>query len=505
MNQMNDILGFARKITIFATAKMIIMQKFVALVFMSLGLLMTEKNVDAQEVRDVEIQLKVKDYPNAPVVLGYYYNKQMLVRDTIWTDAQCRATYKRDTLLDEGIYMLYVPERNMMDIMITGNQHFSIECDTSKNMLQRAKCEGNEALKTFLSYQKYLQDMQAKYQSLSNDFKLAKQQGDTAKQTAVRNLYTSMDKEVKEKNRKIIEDNKDNFLSVFLTSLKEVEFPKINLPQDVANRDSLTQVYSYYWYRKHWDMHYNFADKRLLFTPFVIQKVDDYLDKSVPQIADSVAEECIRIIEKARPDSVAFRYWVSHLYNKVNDSKIMGMDGALVRIADRYYLSGEAKWTTKKFIDDLREQVDGIRYTLVGLKAKDLKMPSVTGEWFKLSEVSAPYTLLVFWEPSCGHCKKEIPELKEKVWEPYKKYGIKIFAVYCQVEREEWEKFIEEHQLEEWMNVYDPYGRSGFRKYYNIKSTPQIFVLDKDKTIIAKRIGVDQLPDFFDHYLGINK
>lgn len=461
--------------------------------------------IKAQDVKDVQIEIEVRDYPNAPVVLGYYYNKQMLVRDTVWTDERCKATYSRDTLLDEGIYMLYIPDHNMMDILVTGNQHFKIECDTLKNMSQRAKCEGNEPLKTFLTYQRFLAEMQGKYRDLSAEYSQAKQRGDSAAQSAVRRTYNAMDKQVKQKNNEIIEANRDNFLSVFLTALKEVEFPKINLPANTANRDSLMQVYGYYWYRKHWDMHYNFADRRLLFTPILVQKVDEYLDKSVPQVADSVAEECIRIIEKARPDSIAFRYWVSHLYNKVNDSKIMGMDGALVRLADRYYLSGEAKWTTKKFIDDLREQVDGIRYTLVGLKAKDLKMPSVTGEWFKLSEVDAPYTLLVFWEPSCGHCKKEIPELKATVWDKYKQYGIKIFAVYCQVEREEWETFIGEHQLEEWINVYDPYGRSGFRKYYNIKSTPQIFVLDKDKTIIAKRIGVDQLPDFFNHYLGLNK
>lgn len=491
--------------TIFASAKLISMRYWLICLVAILVFGTTSNAAKIQGHKDVEIKIKVKDYPNAPVVLGYYYNKQMLVRDTVWTDDRCQATYSRDTLLDEGIYMLYIPDHNMMDIIVTGNQRFSIECDTLKNMSQRAVCEGNEPLKTFLTYQKYLAEMQGKYKDLSNDFKAARQEGDTAKQSAIRRAYSEMDKEVKANNNEIIEANKDNFLSVFLTALKEVEFPKIDLPAGTANRDSLTQVYSYYWYRKHWDMHLNFADKRLLFTPIMVQKVDEYLDKSVPQVADSVAEECIRIIEKARPDSIAFRYWVSHLYNKVNDSKIMGMDGALVRIADKYYLSGQAKWTTKKFIDDLREQIDGIRYTLVGLKAKDLKMPSVTGEWFQLSEVDAPYTILVFWEPSCGHCKKEIPELKKTVWDPYKKYGIKVFAVYCQVEREEWEKFIEEHELEEWMNVYDPYGRSGFRKYYNIKSTPQIFVLDKDKTIIAKRIGVDQLPDFFNHYLNIEK
>ena len=221
------------------------------------------------------------------------------------------------------------------------------------------------------------------------------------------------------------------------------------------------------------------------------------------QITDTVAAECIRIIEMCRPNREMFRYFVSHFYNMANKSNIMGMDAALVTLADRYYLSGEADWASPKFISDLREQVDGIRWTLIGKKEQDLKMPSYTGEWFRLYETKAPYTLLVFWEPSCGHCKKEIPHLHDTLWKKFAKHGVKIFAVYCQVDEKPWKEFIEEHQLEDWINVYDPYGRTNFRTYYNIKSTPTIFVLDKDKTVVAKKLGVDQISDFLSHMLGL--
>jgi len=40
-----------------------------------------------------------------------------------------------------------------------------------------------------------------------------------------------------------------------------------------------------------------------------------------------------------------------------------------------------------------------------------------------------------------------------------------------------------------WINVWDPNNSSNFRFFYNIYSTPTIYLLDKDKTIIAKRIG----------------
>jgi hypothetical protein len=39
--------------------------------------------------------------------------------------------------------------------------------------------------------------------------------------------------------------------------------------------------------------------------------------------------------------------------------------------------------------------------------------------------------------------------------------------------------------------VYDPSNASFFRYYYDIFSTPTIYMLDKDKKIIAKRIGAE--------------
>ena len=114
-------------------------------------------------------------------------------------------------------------------------------------------------------------------------------------------------------------------------------------------------------------------------------------------------------------------------------------------------------------------------------------------------------TLLIFWDPDCGHCKKELPKIKEEVYDLYAEHGVKVVTVYTQVEEEKWKKFLEEKDLTEWINLYDPYNQSNFRNNYDIYSTPVLYVLDKDKKILAKRIGVEQLPDFLDHYFELKK
>lgn len=456
----------------------------------------------------VNFNVKVKDYANKPVVLGYYFDDRMLVKDTVWTDSRCVANFRRDTLLAEGLYLLHFPENSgVMDFLMPHEQKFTIECDTLPQGAARAKVKDSRPIANFLDYQKFIIEKQLEFKQLNDEFIKARNSGDAAKQKELRERFAKTDSIVSRKNDETIAANKDNFLSNFLRALKEVNVPKFTFPETMTQeqRDSAQQVKSYYYYRAHFYDNFDMTDDRLLRTPFFAKKISKFFDESVPQIADSVAAEAIKLIEMCRPNPDMFRFFVSTMYNRVNQSNIMGMDAALVKIADRYYLSGQAEWADDKFIEDLRENVNGIRYTLIGMKAPDMKMPSVNGEWFQLSEVRAPYTVLAFWEPSCGHCKKEIPHLKTAVYDKFAKYGVKIFAVYVQVDEAPWKEFIEEHQLEDFINVFDPYGRSHYRQYYHIKSTPTLFVLDKDKTIVAKKLGVDQIADFLSHMLELDK
>lgn len=68
--------------------------------------------------------------------------------------------------------------------------------------------------------------------------------------------------------------------------------------------------------------------------------------------------------------------------------------------------------------------------------------------------------------------------------------------MYTQVKPEEWKEFIEEKDLYDFINVWDPYNRTGFRDLYDIYSTPVIYVLDSEKKIMAKRIDVDYITEF---------
>lgn len=88
--------------------------------------------------------------------------------------------------------------------------------------------------------------------------------------------------------------------------------------------------------------------------------------------------------------------------------------------------------------------------------------------------------------------------LKE-YYEKNRENGIAVFAVCTQHDKEIWEKYIVDHGLN-WVNGWDPQRLSRFDYLYNVESTPLIYILDRDKRIIAKRLATADIPSFIEAY-----
>ena len=88
--------------------------------------------------------------------------------------------------------------------------------------------------------------------------------------------------------------------------------------------------------------------------------------------------------------------------------------------------------------------------------------------------------------------------------------NIKTFAVATEFDKSEWKKFINTKKIGDWINVADinhdeegnPVASSDWRDKYDIYSTPVLYLLDKDKKIIAKRISYKQITEIIGRIEG---
>ena len=168
-------------------------------------------------------------------------------------------------------------------------------------------------------------------------------------------------------------------------------------------------------------------------------------------------------------------------------------------------------WVEEDQLKKIIERAEKIAPNLIGKVAPEFHdlygrpfMKDLNGKTHTLQSIDAEYTLLVFYGPTCGHCKTEIPKIKNTIDSLINlKYDIKTFAVATEFDVSEWKKFIKEQKTESWINVADishddegnPLASSDWRDKYDIYSTPVVYLLDKEKKIVAKRITHQQFAE----------
>jgi thiol-disulfide isomerase/thioredoxin len=210
-----------------------------------------------------------------------------------------------------------------------------------------------------------------------------------------------------------------------------------------------------------------------------------------------------QIVEQTRGSEENFQYVLRYLINHYQQSNIMGMDEVFVHIAEKYYLSGEADWIDEASLKKLKDRVEKIKPNLIGNRAPSLKLPTINNQFASLQDIESDYIILYFWEPGCGHCKTVTP----KIWDIYQAYDrdkLEVFAVYTQTDKEEWIQYVNDKGFD-WINTWDPQHTSNFRNKYDIYSTPTIYLLDKNKDIVAKRIDYKSLEKMIEQKLGNGK
>lgn len=466
--------------------------------FLSVGLCLWTSTVFSQ---GYNIKLSVPQMSNKSIILANYFEGKVFAVDTARIDAQGNGVFKKtDRKLARGMYILLFSPSNYFDLIIGDKQNFSIATDTL-DVLNKIRFEGSPENLAFLNFQKFMTSQNQKTRQIRETF-----EKDPAKEQAeVKARYTSQfeqaDREVRAYIANLGKEYPGSALATFADFTLSPNVPDFSkeVPEGTKDRDWEIQRKAYLFEKAHYWDHTNFKDSTLIRTPIFKNKLDTYFNKMILQHPDTVYLESANIIEKSRSCKAMFRYLISYCFNFSLENKIMGMDGAFVKLAKRYYLSGDADWVDQEMLKKIEREVILTQYNLIGMKAKELKLPTMDGGWVSLYETTAPFTLLLFWESDCGHCKKQVPQVKTDLLDKFKSYGFKIFAVHTQNEKEKWEKFVTEHELFDFINCWDPHNQSNFRVYYHVESTPIMYLLDKDKKIIAKKLDIEQIADMLKH------
>jgi thiol-disulfide isomerase/thioredoxin len=440
-------------------------------------------------------QGEVKGVKDTTCILAYYYGDKQYAKDTAEINSQGQFVFEGEETLGGGIYMVIFPEEKYME-MIVSEQSFSFQTDI-QDLVGKMSFQNSKENDAFYGYMQYLSTQREKLGSLQAQ--IAQSSG--SQKANLEATLEALNKEVTSYQDNFVANNADVFFSKVLKANQEIVIPE---PPTLPNgkQDSLFQ---FKYYKKHFFDNFDFTDNRMIRTPILHGKIKTYLENLTVKQADSIIVSCDYLVNQARADKELFKYVVSYLTSHYERSKIMGLEKVFVHMVNTYYKTGEADWVNETQLFKITDRAETIAPLVVGELAPNLYLRDTAEVVRQLHQIEADFTMIIFYDPDCGHCKKEMPSIKEH-YEKWRKEGIKIevYAVSVELEKQKWLDFIKEFEIQEWINVGEfrtivdgEYVRENdlyvtpqpyIKQLYDISGTPKTYLLDKDKKILVNAI-----------------
>jgi thiol-disulfide isomerase/thioredoxin len=457
-----------------------------------------------------EIKIKVPAFKDSKVILAHFFAREgsFYPDDTVILDKNGVGVFNSPKPLAGGMYIAYLPNSRYFDFIIGDHQKFSMEADTT-NLATGVKFQ--ESLENSLYYE---------YRNLTNLGFETEQKWKTAAGTQKDSLGEVM-KSINQRISTFVEKNtKGNpkaYFSVWIKSLRDVEVP--DFPRDPSGK-VLDSAFRYNYWHHHYFDNFNLADSRLIRTPFYEKKLKHYIEKVIPQHLDSIKQELDFIMNRVKGNEEITRYCLGFLFNHYATlaNQIVGMDAIYVYFSEKYYLP-HATWIDNDFKEKLIKTIGRVKPNLIGNPAPPISLLEVTVDHFiaaqkdtsvksslkmgsplPLERIVSDYTVMVFWSIDCGHCQKDIPLLNDSIFPKLAKMGVKLLAIHnisSVDEKGKWIDFVNQHKLYGWINAV-PYN-ADYQELYKVFVKPTIYVLDGQKRIIAKNIGIRQIEEVIEH------
>ena len=462
-----------------------------------------------------EIKVNINDYYQEELYLANHFGDNQFVKDTVKINTAGDFIFKGEEPLNPGMYMIVMaPENDIFQILVDKEQHFEIKTNRD-TPAQSIGIMGSQLNVDFYEYLNFLGRQRLRMDDLETQIQAAEEAGDNTAYNQLVDQFNALNSEVVALQNQIINEQDSSLLSKIIKANIDPELPDFSKSPDPAYDQFI-------FVKKHWFDNIDLADPCYLYTPILFEKVDYYMQKLTYQIPDSVIVAVDYILEMVKPAEASYKFFLIHFLNKYAASNIVGMDAVYVHIGEKYFSKENTPWAETDQLEKILDNVARLKPLLIGKNAPDLKLQiidiektfaqkdnpnekerSVSKGEFLLKSLDADYIVLFVWAPNCPHCKASLPFLKD-FYNQWKDRGVEVVALCNSIYKNTpaCAEYLRENEMLHWVNAMDPYVKSKYKQLYDVRTIPQLYVIDRSGKIVMKKIETEQLNAVMEEIVG---
>ena len=485
--------------------KMIYVFGLLTVFLLSTGDLLAQKKSKKTDSQDSEIKFVLKGIPDTMLYIATYYADKNYMYDTLYVSKKEPYTFimKKDSLVPRGIYLLASQNKvKYMDFVIDSSFSFTAIAENINpdaiDIMNNIRFIGSPENEIMLKFMHKMSDYQRNIITINNDIK-KEEELDNPNQN-----FIEKQKEQRLKYRDSMIAFQTEYIDLHRNSLfgkAQLVTRDIQIPEPPRNQDGslVDSNFGYYYYVNHYWNNIDLQESAILNTPVFYQKLQYYYDDVIPPLVDSLIKYTDILIAKTKGNTELYKYIIWYVTNKYERSNYVAHDAVFVHMVKEYYAKGCCPWTNEAVLERMINQAEKLSHILIGQKAPELYMPDTNDIFRSNYESKRKYTIMWFWDLNCGHCKSATPKLVDFYNRAHDSLDFEVYAICMTTDIQKWKERIIEKQMP-WINVGGNKANMDYRIVYDVQTTPVIFVLDKDKNIIVKKIGIDELENFIRNY-----
>ena len=456
----------------------------------------TGGTVYAQQTVNARVNFQLNGLRAPFAIIGSYSAGSTYAVDSVAVDTSSGAFYFTGNKLQPGVFFVVANSSRLFDFILPAvGDSFSISGALADlTTLKAVHSPENEA---YFSFERQRQTVEAKIIARQSMYDMVSQAtNDDPKATEpiekeIDAYYRSIDSMA----RAFIVRYPTHLYAKMLQSVRPPSPPKSVAP--TLNGKS-NPVYTRWMRRHYWD-YTDFRDESLLNNQFWATFFDNYFDRFVVPVPDSITNAVDQVLAKMPKDGAFYRFAVLRFVQNFELSDAPGADLIFVHMADNYLKINETPWLDVATLSRLEYKANAFRPVLTGKVAPALALSDEKNQPIRLDTIAARLTMLVFYSPLCSHCMDVMPGVYQ-TWLDARGFGLKAVAVSTDNQFRNWQQFIRQQNWE-WYDMADPTGKNDFEKQYLTNNLPVIYLLDKNKRILRKRIKPGELRDVLKIYL----
>ena len=238
----------------------------------------------------------------------------------------------------------------------------------------------------------------------------------------------------------------------------------------------------------------DFKNPKLLFTPNIKNVLNEYYSY-YPLQADSLNKGLDTVMNKVDGKSNMSMYITDYFIKLLHNREIVNNTEAYTYYLEKYILNQKYKISDIKQLDQLKTELANLKSLQLQDTCVNMILKDTAGQVQNLQEFASQnkYTLIIFYDPTCEHCKVELPKMDSTINLLENTYNIKVgrYAVCNEpnLPVSIWKDFIVKYNLSKnYINV-NLGNNMDLRKSYDAFTNPIFYLVNNKGILLGKKLS----------------